>query len=237
MDSGRSLRCDRAHVTRVIGRATCSVALGAALVLVGVAPVLSQAAIEYSSPALRGRILDDRTGRPVPHVHIVASWHGNEAVPLMYPQTVKLIETTSAGDGSFLLPAWRLGTLRTPVSADSPILIAWAPGHGGIVISLSRSGPLRGATDISLPPLPDTPDEQAETLVAVAWQLAYAVAPLPGQPKPRMLAALEAEYRRLPQDEFPQQAKGKTLTEVFDWSVQEFRRAIEYRALEREKKK
>jgi hypothetical protein len=224
-------------MTRVIAMATRSVAVGAVLVLAGAAPVLSQAQIEHSSPAIRGRILEDRTGRPVPHAHIVAAWHGNEAVPLMYPQTVKLIETISAGDGSFLLQAWGPVTLRTPVSAESPILIVWAPGRGGIVISLSRSGPLRGATDVSILPLPDAPEKQAEVLVGLAWQLAYAAAPLPGQPKPRMLAALEAEYRRLPQDEFPQQAKGKTLTEIFDWSVQEFRRAIEYRALEREKKK
>lgn len=233
MDSGRLLRCDRAHLVRVIGCAAHAIVLGTALTVMVVAPAASQGRIEYSSPEIHGSITGERTGRPVPRAHIVASWQTSEAVPLTYPQTVKLIETTSAGDGSFLLPAWGPVTLRTPVSADSPIVIAWAPGHGGIVIGLSRSGPLRGSTDISLPPLPDRPGTQAENLVAVVWQLAYAVAPLPDQPRPKMLAVVEAEWRRLPQDEFPEQARGKTLMAVFDWSVQEFRRAIEYHALER----
>ena len=150
-------------------------------------------------------------------------------VPLAYADPVKILETESRENGTFVLPPRGRFARPESLSAISPVIVCFLPGFKPMRIELGRLSPEGGARPIQLRRFDGTPKQWAEALASVVWNLAYAVALLEGLPTPKMLTAVETEWRRLPKDvakDLPGARK------MFAWLVQEFRRAFDSKSWE-----
>ena len=229
MGSGRSWRCEAALLLTI-----------GSLFALGVGAAYAQGPVTYSTPALRGRVVAKETASPLAGAHVLAAWQGNEAQPLIRPATVKLLETATAPDGSFWVPAWGPESLPTPIYWQSPTVVVFLPGYEPWRLDLGlefrgNEAKIRDPLDIRLSRFEKKPEDWAQHLSEATWVLAYFAAPLKPMPQLRMLSAVEAEWRRLPEDRLPEEIRKRKLTlrAAFDMLVEEFRRAIEYEALEK----
>src|SRR5262245_16447899 len=87
------------------------------------------AGCEFEAPAFSIRVVDERTGQPVPDAHVMAIWivygmYGRKA-PLM------ALEAVSADDGTVTFPAW--GPLRGGSTGlepgHDPAISVFKPGY------------------------------------------------------------------------------------------------------------
>jgi hypothetical protein len=204
-----------------------------ALALVGVFTLsdgrAAGALTTVSSPPVTRQVVSEDTAAPLSDVEIFAFWVGNKRVPMAYSDTVKIVEAKSRADGTFTLPAWGPLTIAEPLSQVSPIILCFLSGFEPALIELPQLSPAELTGPIRLRRLDGERDAQARALALVTWHLAYAVAPLDGPSRPRMLSVAEAAWRRLPKDLTKNRPD---LIVGFDWWVQEFRRAFKTKSWE-----
>jgi len=171
------------------------------LFALGVGAAYAQGPVTYSTPALRGRVVAKETASPLAGAHVLAAWQGNEAQPLIRPATVKLLETATAPDGSFWVPAWGPESLPTPIYWQSPTVVVFLPGYEPWRLDLGlefrgNEAKIRDPLDIRLSRFEKKPEDWAQHLSEATWVLAYFAAPLKPMPQLRMLSAVEAEWRQ-----------------------------------------
>jgi len=198
------------------------VALGLALVCAGVGDTTADAqGIDYVSPVIRGRVLADETGQPLAGVSVLAWWRDPRiADSLLFANTLRAVETETAGDGTFTIAAWEPKALRAPVSKDSPGLIFFVAGreptdfNGGQLKSDNRS------IEIRMRAASEEAEARAKKLTELLNGLLHVWAPLRDQPTPRMLMALDREWQTLPAE---LRKETPTLIPWFEWALKELR--------------
>jgi sugar lactone lactonase YvrE len=112
--------------------------------------------------ALRGRVIDAETGRPVPGVVVLAVWRrtvsGHPTIPLLPVGVIGVAERVTDAEGRFAF-GHRLRANLIGTALTGPELHVVAPGYGGWQGSYRDLESPDGAR-IALRPLPD-PGEQA----------------------------------------------------------------------------
>lgn len=215
------MQASYAHLTATIS--------AIALSLCGAVGDTMQAGPSYNSPGFGGRVVDAETRRPVPGTLVLVLWTAPPDTDSLSPlNTLRVFETDTTAEGRFSVPAWEAKSLRAPVGADSPRLIAFAPGRDPVPLERSTLMPPSPAVEIRLPRFAGTPPQRAEQLKELTNLLILAWVSLYGESPPRMLDAVSAEWRALPEAVRRDQPEPR---ETFMWSVQELRRALEQRKL------
>lgn len=218
MESGRLWRCEPLSVMTALGR----VALGLALVCAGAGDTIADAqGIDYVSPAIRGKVVAAETGQPLAGVSVLVWWRDPRVSDsLLFANTLRAVETASAGDGTFTIAAWEPKVLRAPVSKDSPGLIFFVTGreptyfNRGQLKSDNRSIEIRMRSDS------EDAEARAKKLTELLNGLLQVWAPLRDQPTPRMLTALDREWQTLPEE---LRKETPTLIPWFEWVLKELR--------------
>jgi hypothetical protein len=87
----------------------------------------------YSSPEIRGEVLDADTGAPVPKVIVVGLWIMSPTVigSSDYNKRLNLIEVATDEAGTFVLPAWgpKLVPLGETIDGTNPRLAVFKHGY------------------------------------------------------------------------------------------------------------
>lgn len=157
-------------------------------------PASSQpVATAYVSPRIRGRVVEEGTGRPIAGVAVLAFWTYASS-----PVIIRMIEATSAPDGTFAIERWT-HSVRDPVGPESPQLVYFAPGCGLSIVQ--RPGPGTDELVYALQAVRSRSDakRRAGELEQAAMQVGQLGGLLEVAPPPLRIAdAIVAEWRRLP---------------------------------------
>lgn len=202
------------------------IAVALAMVAIGQASgasVGAQGLPRHNFAGLRGTVVAEETGSPIPGAHIIA-WWGSAAPPpsAFFVNTARVAEARSREDGTFALGPWE-ATVPVPVGSEPPRLWVYAPGrHLDASIRYDSPGP--GRVEVRLRMFDPRFGVRQSLLRKHAWALAMAWAPLYGQPSPtEVLAAMDEEWRNSPLDD---QGSG-TPSQMFEATVQVMRLAHE----------
>jgi len=201
----------------------------ASLILaLGIAPtaVAAQGLPDYKFPGLRGYVVADENGHPLAGVSVLAVWAS--ASPPPYPfKTVRTVETRTRSDGAFELAPWQ-APQSNPMTERSPALMFFSPGRvADSERREDRPGDKTGAH--RLPLFEGPPERRASQLRKFAWVLGFVWAHTYGEPYPRVLSALDDDWRQLPPEA---QANGSPSL-IFDITVQSMRYGYEQELLKR----
>ena len=178
---------------------------------------------QYMFPGFRGKVVADETGQPLAGVFVLAVWSSGASSPFG-PRAVRVLETESRADGTFDLAPWE-AAVSTPISHESPGLVLFAAGRDADW-SGQRIGRTQSA-DFRLRLFEGLPENRASQLRKFAFVLGMAWVHLYDQQRPRVLSALDSEWRGLPAD-----AQGNASPSLmFEATVQSMRYGYEQEML------
>ena len=196
--------------------------------LTGVRSATLAADVLYTAAPIRGVVVSAETGRPLAGASILVLWAGVPQLnAYLIVNTVRTAEAESHGDGTFLVPAWEATSLRVPITSDWPRMLCFASGHEPKWVD-AKDVKDKKSVEIRLAPFRGRPAEWQKTIGEMLGWVAIAWVPLYGQPPPRMLSAVGAEWGRLPEG----LRAGPPLSEAFEWTVREYRSAHEQQKLQ-----
>lgn len=211
-------RCEGFLTVKALGR----ISLGVALLFTGAPGTTASAqGIDYASPAILGRVVAAETGQPLAGVSVLAWWRDSrEPDSVLFVRTIRAVEVQSGQGGTFTIEAWEPKMLRTPVSKDSPGLVFFIAGREPMYYTGEglRSG--NRLVEIGMRSHSGSAQERATKLTELLKTLLLIWAPLYGQPAPRMLTALDAEWQSLPAE---LRKERPALVPWFEWAVRELR--------------
>jgi hypothetical protein len=153
--------------------------------------------VDYAFPGLRGRVVADESGRPLGGVSVLVLWVGKDTLDASV-NTLRVFETESGVDGAFEVPAWRV-TLPDDAAPDVRGPMFFLPGRGAPTEPI-RLGAAPGPIEVRLPPFAGSPEDWARRLKEVAYTLPLFWVALPRQAPPRLIMAMDRDWRRLPAD-------------------------------------
>jgi hypothetical protein len=151
--------------------------------------------LAYRFPGLHGRVVADKTGRPVPTASIIVVWAGPPAW-LFAMDPLHFEEATSRADGTYAVGAWATPSLRVPIAKSYPMLACFAPGYRMKLVDVGKLS--SDSADLRLVEAAPDPTGRAEQLTdAVKFLLPFETAL--GR-RARLLSALDQDWRQLPEE-------------------------------------
>lgn len=179
--------------------------------------------VSYSYPQIQGVVVDDATNRPVAGVAIIGIWAGKPVFILPF-HALRIVEVLSDANDRFVIPAWSSTTLETVVIQPFPLVTSYAHGFRQAVADAKQLQAQSAELRLRLKPIADSPADRARELRDAMHALLFAWTPLPKEPPPQMLTALDYDWQSLPQEVKGGMAK---LTGAFAGGLQELRTAFE----------
>ena len=216
MECGRLWRCE----VRLLTAPIYVVVMLSLLCAIGAGVTAAQ--IPYASPMIRGRVIAEN-GQPLGGASVLAFWRDSrEPDSLLWIHTIHAVETASGPDGSFTIPAWGPKSLPGPVSADSPVLLCYSTGYQMGTMSGGDAARAAVRAEIRMRPLSGAENERVKEFRHMINTLMMVWAPLRGQPNPRMLSAIAADWSSAPEE---LRTQAPELIPSFDQALQQIRAA------------
>ena len=216
MECGRLWRCEGRRVTAAVH------VIVMLLVWSAIDTGVAAAQIPYASPTIRGLVVAEN-GQPIVGASVLAFWRDSrQPDSLLWVRTIHAVETASGPDGSFTIPAWGPKSLAGPVSVDSPVLLCYTTGYQMGTTSGGDAARTAGRAEIRMRRLSRAENERVKEFRHIISTLMIVWAPLRGEPNPRMLSAIAADWSSAPEE---LRTQAPELIPSFNQALQQIRAA------------